>query len=73
MKITGAAMKCITPERAARILGLTRSRVRQFVASGELRAAGMFGTTTIFLEREVLQFKEKREGAKKNGNKKAGK
>ena len=65
------ATDVITPDRAAQILGVNRSRVRQFVASGKLKTAGRFGSTTMFSEAVVREFKKTR--AKKNGSKKAGK
>jgi predicted site-specific integrase-resolvase len=63
----------IDPTKAADILGVTRARLRQFVASGELKTAGMFGNTTMFSETEVRDLKVKRDAAKKNGNRKVGK
>lgn len=59
----------ITPTKAAQILGVNRSRVRQFVANGELKAAGKFGSTTMFSEAVVKELKKKR-AVKKNGGKK---
>ena len=63
------ATDTITPDKAAQILGVNRSRVRQFVANGELKTAGKFGSTTMFSEAVVKEFKKKR-AAKKNGTKK---
>jgi predicted site-specific integrase-resolvase len=61
----------ITPQKAADILGVKRSRVRQFVASGELKTAGKFGSTTMFSESVVRELKKKR--ASRNGHKKRSK
>lgn len=60
----------ITPAKAASILGVTRSRVRQFVRDGALAVAGKFGSTTVFSEAAVRELKKKRTAAgaaKKNG------
>jgi excisionase family DNA binding protein len=67
------ADKTIDPTEAADILGITRARLRQFVANRELETAGMFGNTTMFSEAAVREFKKKRDAAKKNGNRKGAK
>lgn len=62
----------IDPTEAAQILGVSRPRLRQFVSGKDLKTAGKFGNTTMFLRSAVESFKAKRERlAKKNGNKRS--
>lgn len=71
MKING-----LTPTQVTLILGVSRSRVRQFVRDGDLKTEGTFGNTTIFSKHAVEALKKKRDEkkairdakkAKKNG------
>jgi len=59
----------IDPVEAAEILAVSRPRLRQFVSSGDLKTAGKFGNTTMFIRSVVERFAAKRERVKKSGKK----
>ena len=57
----------VTPNEAAKILGVTRQRIQQLVAAETLKSDGKFGSTTMIRLSSVEKLKAKRNSSKQKG------